>query len=126
MGLSVEAVGLALFALESEGFALRGEFEEAAEGEAVEQFCARRLLTRIHLYTQERLRKEIEPVVAQDFIRFLLRWQHVAPRTQREGRRGVLAVIEQLQGFELPAGAWEETLLGARVDGPYFPIVLER
>ena len=72
-----------------------------------EQFCARRLLARIHTYTRDRLRKEIEPVSAQDFIRFLLRWQHVAPGTQGEGRASVAAVVEQLQGFEVAAGAWE-------------------
>ena len=81
------------------------------------QVCARRLLARIHLYTQERLRREIEPVTAQDFMRFLLRWQRVAPGTRREGRRGVLAVVEQLQGFELAAGSWEEDVLSARVSG---------
>ena len=56
-------------------------------------------------------------MTAQDFIRFLLRWQHVAPGTKREGRIGVLAVIEQLQGFELAVGAWEDAILGARVEG---------
>jgi ATP-dependent Lhr-like helicase len=77
----------------------------------------RRLLARIHRSTLDRLRREIEPVTAQDFMRFLLRWQHVAPHTQLEGRRGLLAVIEQLQGFELAAGAWEESVLPARVAG---------
>jgi ATP-dependent Lhr-like helicase len=105
-------VGLAR--LEAEGFALRGEFEDALRRE---QWCARRLLTRIHVYTQERLRKQIEPVSAQDFVRFLLRWQHVAPGTRREGRAGTLAAIEQLQGFELAAGSWESDVLPARIDG---------
>jgi ATP-dependent Lhr-like helicase len=101
--------------LEAEGFLLRGRFDpEPGEG-SPEQVCARRLLARIHLYTQERLRREIEPVSAQDFLRFLLRWQHVVPETRREGRRGVLAVVEQLQGFELGAGVWEEAVLPARM-----------
>jgi len=100
--------------LEDEGFAIRGHFTAPAGSE---EFCARRLLARIHAYTQQRLRREIEPVTAQDFMRFLLRWQHVAPGTQREGRRGVLGVVEQLQGFELAAGAWEDAILGARVVG---------
>jgi len=103
--------------LEQEGFAIRGQFTAA---EAAGEFCARRLLARIHAYTQQRLRREIEPVTAQDFMRFLLRWQHAAPGTKREGRLGVLAVVEQLQGFELAAGAWEDAVLGvlsARVDG---------
>ena len=112
VGLAPSAIELALARLEAQGFALRGRFDP--EGGA-EEFCARRLLSRIHLYTQERLRREIEPVSAQDFMRFLLRWQHAAPGTQREGRRGLLAVVEQLQGFELAAGAWEESVLPARV-----------
>src|SRR5207253_3718318 len=92
----------------------RGYYTSA---EGPEEFCARRLLARIHNYTQQRLRREIEPVTAQDFMRFLLPWQHVAPGTQREGRLGVLAAIEQLQGFELAAGAWEKDVLGSRVEG---------
>ena len=75
------------------------------------------MLTRIHVYTRQRKRREVEPVTARDFIRFLLRWQHVTPETKREGSRGVLAVVEQLQGFELAAGAWEKEILPARVTG---------
>ena len=106
----------ALAKLELEGFVLRGHFDSSVDA-GVEQLCARRLLARIHAYTQDRLRREIEPVTAQDFMRFLLRWQHVAPNTKREGRRGVLSVVEQLQGFEIQAGAWEETVLPSRVQG---------
>jgi ATP-dependent helicase Lhr and Lhr-like helicase len=102
----------ALVYLENEGFVFRGHFT-ASDGP--EEFCARRLLARIHAYTQRRLRREIEPVTAQDFMRFLTRWQHVAPGKQQEGRLGVLSVVEQLQGFELGAGAWE-VILGARVE----------
>ena len=107
-------VTLALIRLENEGFALRGHFTDP-DGE--EEFCARRVLTRIHAYTRQRKRHETEPVTAQDFMRFLLRWQHVTPDTRREGSRGVLSVVEQLQGFELAAGAWEKAILPARVTG---------
>ena len=110
-GLEV-AVGLAM--LEVEGSAIRGHFDPGIEGD---QWCARRLLVRIHSYTQQRLRQEIEPVTAQDFMRFLLRWQRVAPGTQREGRAGVAATIAQLQGFEIPASVWEESVLPRRVSG---------
>jgi ATP-dependent Lhr-like helicase len=106
-------VEIALAALEGEGFALRGRFTDPLITH--EEFCERRLLARIHRYTLERLRREIEPVTAQDFVRFLLRWQHVAPFTQLEGRRGLLAVAHQLQGFELAAGAWEEAVFPARI-----------
>jgi ATP-dependent Lhr-like helicase len=105
-------VGLAR--LEAEGFALRGHFTAP---EAPEEWCARRLLARIHAYSRQRRRSEIEPVTARDFMRFLLRWQHVAPGTGREGRLGVVSVIEQLQGYELAAGAWENAVLLSRVTG---------
>jgi ATP-dependent Lhr-like helicase len=112
--LSAIHVEQAVARLEAEGFLLRGRFEPER---GAEQVCARRLLARIHRQTQERLRREIEPVTAQDLMRFLLRWQHVLPETRREGRRGTLAVVEQLQGFEVAAGAWEESVLPARVAG---------
>ncbi|MGD0380059.1 MAG: DEAD/DEAH box helicase [Acidimicrobiales bacterium] len=113
-GLARTRVQVGLGRLEAEGFAMRGHFDTGVDDE---QWCARRLLARIHSYTQHRLRREIEPVTAQDLVRFLLQWQHVAPGTQRQGRAGVLAVIDQLQGFEIPAGAWEESILPARVEG---------
>src|SRR5215813_11077367 len=109
-GLASRDVEMALLRLETEGFALRGRFSDPA---GPEEFCARRLLARIHAYTRERRRREIEPVTPRDFMRFLLRWQHVADGTRREGSPGVLAAVEQLQGFELAAGAWERSVLAA-------------
>ena len=113
-GLAPSRVQVGLGRLEAEGFAMRGRYDAGIDDE---QWCARRLLARIHSYTQHRLRREIEPVSAQELVRFLLHWQHVAPGTKRQGRAGVLAVIDQLQGFEIPAGAWEEAILPARVEG---------
>jgi len=111
-GLAPGLVAIGLGRLEAEGAVLRGRFDPALEGE---QVCERRLLARIHRHTTARLRSEVEPATAQDLLRFLLRWQHVAPGTQRVGRRGLLAVLEQLQGFECAAAAWEESVLRARV-----------
>jgi ATP-dependent Lhr-like helicase len=117
-GLPPAGTEIALARLEEEGFAIRGRFTRAARGPGGdEEFCARRLLARIHSYTRQRQRREIEPVTARDFMRFLLRWQHVAPGTQLEGRLGVLSAIEQLQGYELAAGAWENAVLATRVQG---------
>ena len=98
--------------LEGEGFALRGRFRASVDEE---EFCDRRLLARIHRYTLDRLRQEIEPVSAQDFLRFLLRWQHVAPGTRLQGKHGLLEAVAQLQGFESPVTAWERHLLPARI-----------
>jgi ATP-dependent helicase Lhr and Lhr-like helicase len=113
-GLPHTVIETVLARLEEEGFAIRGRFTGRGGGE---EFCARRLLARIHVYTRQRQRREIEPVTARDFMRFLLRWQRIAPGTRGEGRRGVLSVIEQLQGYELAAGAWENAVLAGRVDG---------
>ena len=112
----------ALLALEGEGKLLRGRF---TPGTQVQEWCDRRLLARIHRYTLNRLRAEIEPVSAADFMRFLLHWQHVAGEARLKGAGGVAAVIEQLDGFELPAGAWEHEVLAARVQD-YQPDFIDR
>ncbi|MEO6197102.1 MAG: DEAD/DEAH box helicase, partial [Dehalococcoidia bacterium] len=112
--LSESAVTFALAALEAEGgSAMRGRFRLGAEDE---EWCDRRLLARIHRYTLDRLRSEIEPVTAQDLVRFLLRWQHLAPGTQLSGKRGLLEAIAQVQGFDIPAVAWERHILPARTN----------
>ena len=102
----------ALLQLESQGRILRGRF---TPGAMEIEWCDRRLLARIHRYTLNRLRAEIEPVSAADFMRFLLHWQHVAGEDQVKGTEGLAAVIEQLEGFELAAAAWEHDVLPARV-----------
>jgi ATP-dependent helicase Lhr and Lhr-like helicase len=116
-GLDEPTVVLSLAQLRHEGFALGGFFEAAAATAGTEQFCARRLLDRIHRYTRDRLRREIEPVAPQDFMRFLLRWQGVTADTRRAGQRGLSAAIEQLQGFEAAVASWENDVLAARVAG---------
>ncbi len=111
MGLATSAVDIALAALEAEGFAMRGRFESAAG----EQWCERRLLARIHRYTVKRLRAEIEPVQARDFLRFLFDWQRVLPDARMQGSDAVAAVLSQLEGFEAPASAWESDILPSRI-----------
>jgi ATP-dependent helicase Lhr and Lhr-like helicase len=109
LGLDLTA-GLAT--LEAEGFAMRGRFSADA---TTEEWCERRLLARIHRYTIKRLRAEIEPVAARDFLRFLFHWQHVAPEARMEGAKALEAIIELLEGFGAPAAAWESEILPARV-----------
>nr|WP_246794042.1 DEAD/DEAH box helicase [Burkholderia perseverans] len=112
LGLPDAAVEAALIALESEGYVMRGRF---TPGTLAEEWCERHLLARIHRYTVKRLRREIEPVERADFMRFLFHWQHVSADTRGMGREALAAVIEQLEGFEAAAGAWEDDLLPARV-----------
>ena len=112
LGLEPGEIAAALLALEAEGFALRGHF---SLGIAAEEWCERRLLARIHRYTVKRLRAEIEPVAARDFLRFLLGWQRAAPDARMEGPDAVEAIVGQLEGFEAPAAAWETEILPARI-----------
>lgn len=109
--LAPATVEAALARLEAQGVVLR--VGSGGSGEV----CDRRLLARIQRRALERRRREIEPVTAQDFLRFLLAWQHVTPDTRLEGRRGVLEAVEQLQGFEVAAAAWEPAVLSVRVAG---------
>ena len=125
LGLAAEAVGRGLTALEVSGAVMQGRFSPGPGPDRPTEWCERRLLARIHRLTLGQLRREIHPVSAADFIRFLLRWQHVQPGSQLHGRDGVHQVIRQLQGLELPAPAWEQHVLPARV-ADYDPDELER
>ena len=121
LGLEAAPVLSALQALEVEGFAMRGRFTPGIDEE---EWCDRRLLARIHHLTISRLRAEIEPVSAQDFLRFLLAWQKVTPDARMEGPQALLIVAGQLEGFEAPAGAWESEILAARLSN-YDPVWLD-
>ena len=114
LGLEPGDIASALAALQTEGFDMRGRFTPDA---GVEEWCERRLLARIHGYTVKRLRAEIEPVAARDFLRFLTSWQRVAPDARMQGPGAVDTVVGQLEGFEAPAGAWETEILPARLAG---------
>jgi ATP-dependent Lhr-like helicase len=97
--------------LESQGVVLRTRIGGRTA------WCDRRLLARIHRYTLDRLRREIEPVSSAQFLRFLACWQHVDPAHRLDGPRGVAEAVAQLAGFEAPAAAWEGSILPARVRG---------
>ncbi|MGA9812742.1 MAG: DEAD/DEAH box helicase, partial [Terriglobales bacterium] len=108
--------------MEASGAVLRGQFTDTtsragapAPREHELEWCERRLLARIHRLTVATLRKQIEPVTAAQFMRCLLRWQHVAAEAQVQGERATLEVLRQLQGFESPANAWERQVLGRRI-----------
>lgn len=123
VGISEVETDQVLLRLEASGTILRGHFTEASLRKT--EWCDRRLLSRIHRLTVGRLRSEIQPVSAAEFMRWLLRWQHVSPGTQTYGERGTLEVLRQLQGFEAPSNAWERHILRARIAN-YDPKVLDR
>ena len=136
--LSLADVEKALLRIESTGLILRGKFttqvpDNEAQGYPASadvalagvEWCERRLLARIHRLTLGSLRKQIEPVTAAVFMRWVLRWQHVAPGSQVRDERGTLEVLRQLQGFEVPASAWERHVLARRVSN-YDPAILDQ
>jgi ATP-dependent Lhr-like helicase len=142
LGLPASEIEKALLRIEASGAILRGTFRPddsrdgrtaragTAEGasphvEPETEWCERRLLARIHRLTVATLRKQIEPVTATEFMNWLLRWQHVAPGTQVRGEHGTLEVIRQLQGFEIPASAWERFVLARRISD-YDPAHLDQ
>lgn len=124
LALPVNEIDQALLQLETTGLILRGHFRDVTNKDQLE-WCERRLLARIHHYTLGRLRKEIEPVTAAQYMQWLLKWQHLAPGTQVRGEQGLLEIIKQLQGFEIPANVWENQIFSKRMS-TYLPEVLDR
>ncbi len=112
LGLAGTEIEKAFLRMEAAGSILRGKFT----GDTSEtEWCDRRLLARIHRLTITTLRKAIEPISAAQFMRWLLRWQHVAEGTRAHGERGLLELLQQLQGFEIPANSWERDVLACRM-----------
>ena len=135
LGIPATEIDKALLRLEASGAVLRGRFTDPVTGAVTglgtdpigreTEWCDRRLLARIHRLTLGKLRNEIQPVTAAQFMRWLLRWQHVAPSTQLLGERGTLEALRQLQGYEAPANAWERQIIARRVAN-YDPKVLDQ
>ncbi len=130
-----QAIDQSLVRLEASGQVLRGQFStqrqhsrtqhSALPSTGATEWCHRRLLARIHRLTIGRLRKEVEPVTAAEFMRFLFQWQHVSPGSRLHGEAGLLDIVAQLAGFEAAASAWEPHMLRMRL-AKYEPEILDR
>ncbi len=118
LNISLQDVEQTLIQLETSGLILRGHFTKT------EEWCERRLLARIHKLTIAKLRKEIQPIQASDFMRWLLKWQHVGDGEKLSGKEGLLEIIQQLQGFEITANAWEKEIFTKRLTD-YDPDMLD-
>ena len=147
LGVPLSQINFALATLEQEGYVLQGSYtgatqvEESMEGDAPSpltpnpspvrgrgeslspaavriEWCERGLLARIHRYTVQQLRREVEPVSPADFMRFLLRGQHLG-EARGQGSEALAAVLEQLEGYSIPAAAWESDILPARIESYY-------
>ncbi|MDB5392059.1 MAG: cshB [Planctomycetaceae bacterium] len=87
-----------------------------AVAEPIVEWCHRRLLARIHRLTLEGLRREIQPIEVDTFIRFLTRHHGVLPGNRLSGTNGVYQVLSQMQGLDIPAISWERDILPGRVE----------
>ncbi|GAA0248376.1 DEAD/DEAH box helicase [Pseudomonas rhodesiae] len=112
LALPATDIAQALARLEQEGYVLRGHFSPGADDE---QWCERHLLARIHRYTVKRLRREIEPVALQDFMRFLFDWQHLSDETRGQGSAMLAQIVGQFEGYAAAASAWDSDLLSVRL-----------
>ena len=121
-GIATTHITVGLLTLEAAGSVLQGHFTNpeagrpgAANTDAEPEWCSRRLLARMHGLSRSTRRKSVQSVSPEQFVRFLTRWQHVAPGTQVSTHAGLGRVIEQLQGWEAAVASWEPGLIGARV-----------
>ena len=138
LGVDRSAVEFTLVGLESEGFAIRTSARLPSQRQtssvggvgirtevSAENWASRRLLSRMHVYSQKGKRARVEQATAQDYMRFLFEWQHVAPGSQLSGVDGLTNVVAQLQGWHAAAAAWEPHLLSSRLTD-FRPEVLDR
>ncbi len=113
LGLGVAVVDGELAALAARHRVASGGFRPGTTGV---EWCDTDVLRRIRRLSAARLQRQIEPVPAQALARFLPMWSDVAgARPPLRGPDGVYAAIERLAGAPLPASAWEQWILPARV-----------
>jgi ATP-dependent Lhr-like helicase len=127
MNVDGARISASFLALENEGYAMRGEFEPASPGLSDDiQWCERGLLARIHKRTISNLRKQVKPASINNFMRFLFDWQGLDEdsRSSEDDPEQLAVVLDQLEGLEMPAGAWEESILPARMKN-YMPYWLD-
>ncbi len=111
-GVTADRVRAALERLEGEGRVLRGEFRP---GGSEREWCDADVLRRIRRRSLAALRKEVEPVDAAAFGRFLAAWQ--GADHPHGGVDALPEAIARLQGTAIPASILETDVLPARVRG---------
>ncbi|WP_207345599.1 crosslink repair DNA glycosylase YcaQ family protein [Arthrobacter sp. E3] len=128
LGLGVAVVHSALARLAADRRVAEGEFlpnSSAAAGGS--EWCDVQVLRQLRSRSLAALRAEVEPVDARTFGRFLPAWQRVTAASNASplrGLDGVLSVVDQLAGVPIPASAWEQLVLAARV-ADYSPAMLD-
>jgi ATP-dependent Lhr-like helicase len=102
----------ALDALEAAGRVLHGEFRPGGRDR---EWCDPDVLRRIRRRSLAALRREVEPVDAAAFSRFLPGWQ--GADRPRGGVDALFEAVGRLQGASIPASILEADVLPARVRG---------
>ncbi len=126
LGVDRSSVDFTLIGLENEGFAIRVDNPTASnDSQKGQWWSSRRLLARMHRFSQKGKRARIETATAQDFMSFLFDWQCLAPGSQKSGVDGLTEVVAQLQGWHSAAGSWESSLLSNRLTD-FRPEVLDQ
>ena len=110
--LGRSTAGALLKELAAAGKLLEGEFRPGGSGR---EWCDPDILQSVRRRSLARLRKQVEPVEPQVFVRLITAWQGLTRR--RHGFDALLDAIEHLQGAPLPATVFEAEILAARVDG---------
>jgi ATP-dependent Lhr-like helicase len=118
-GITATRAAGALAALEAEERVVRGEFRPDGSSR---EWCDVDVLRQLRRRSLAALRREVEPVEADAYARFLLGWHGIPAE-----RRGLDALVESLgllQGAALVASALERDVLPVRVRG-YRPTDLD-
>ncbi len=105
--------------LAATGRVAEGEFRPGGAGS---EWCDAEVLRLLRRRSLAILRQEAEPVAPEALARFLPAWQGIGGPLR--GVDGVIRVVEQLQGTQVPASALEQLVLPSRVAG-YEPGMLD-
>ena len=112
LGVDPHRVEGELADLEVSGRVVRGEFRP---GGVTREWCDAEVLQRLRRRSLASLRREVEPVEADAFARFLTAWQGLD--VPHRGVDGLVEVVTSLQGAAIPATVLETDVLPARVGG---------
>jgi ATP-dependent Lhr-like helicase len=118
-GIAPSRVQERLRALVDAGALLEGAFRP---GGVDHEFADADVLRSLRRRSLARLRREVEPVPAAAFGRFLGAWHGIG--SQATGHDRLLEVVAQLEGYPIPASALERDILPARVRD-YTPRLLD-
>lgn len=111
-GLPSEIITEVLEDLEEQGLVSEGSFVGTKDAP---QWCWKKILEELHRRSLRSLKEQVKPLSPDRYVDFMLKWQHVHPETQLQGKEGVYKAVKQLQTWEEHITCWERYLLATRV-----------